>query len=380
MKRKLGFDRARLGRDIIEEDEDSVVFPAVIARELVQPYPEGLAFKPADELEQAAWTAEGRWITTEKHPDTQLLIRREDVNGRIENARFVKDLLEPKTKRPMERGIRADLRFFKRTVPPVLLDALRSGTRRDVSIGFLYDEDRTPGEWHGQRYDFVQRNLFIDHVAAAVPVGRCPSPFCGIGIDEIGKEVNDMKRNIGLDPFADYETFEDCVADNQDKDDPEAYCAEIQRQAEGTDDADVERAKALFTLSDEEWAALSDEERQAYITQLPPNPGSDCRICDAIDRLGKKLVSVRLAKRFGLDEVLAAIENPAAPVDVVDGVCGDCEYWADQICVVTGEPYPADHGCHIDHFKAEEQPPDPEPVTSTLDQVARAHRLLNLLA
>jgi hypothetical protein len=34
-------------------------------------------------------------------------------------------------------------------------------------------------------------------------------------------------------PFADYENFDACVRDNSDKDDPEAYCAEIKRQVEG---------------------------------------------------------------------------------------------------------------------------------------------------
>lgn len=34
-------------------------------------------------------------------------------------------------------------------------------------------------------------------------------------------------------PFGEYESFEDCVAKNQDKDDPAAYCAVIQRQIEG---------------------------------------------------------------------------------------------------------------------------------------------------
>ena len=37
-------------------------------------------------------------------------------------------------------------------------------------------------------------------------------------------------------PFGPYENFKDCVKQNQDKEDPEAYCAEIQEQVEGSDD------------------------------------------------------------------------------------------------------------------------------------------------
>ncbi len=40
------------------------------------------------------------------------------------------------------------------------------------------------------------------------------------------------KLKLG-EPFADYTSFEDCVAKNPDKDNPEAYCATIKRQVEG---------------------------------------------------------------------------------------------------------------------------------------------------
>lgn len=33
-------------------------------------------------------------------------------------------------------------------------------------------------------------------------------------------------------PFADYTDFDDCVSKNSDKENPEAYCAAIQKQAE----------------------------------------------------------------------------------------------------------------------------------------------------
>ena len=183
--RKMGFDRATLGDRVVEETDDILVMPAVIARELVQEYPEGRAYKPAEELEKAAWTAEGRWVAVMQHPETGLITRRNDVKGRIEGAEFVKDIVDPKTKRPMVRGIRANVKWFKKDIPNQILDDVKSGALRDVSIGFTYEEDRTPGEWEGQAYDFAQRNIFIDHVVAPCPAGRCPSPYCGIGVDSI---------------------------------------------------------------------------------------------------------------------------------------------------------------------------------------------------
>ena len=48
-------------------------------------------------------------------------------------------------------------------------------------------------------------------------------------------------------PFAGYENFADCVAKNQDKEDPEGYCAAIQRQVEG--DGKTEEASQQLTIA-----------------------------------------------------------------------------------------------------------------------------------
>jgi len=52
-----------------------------------------------------------------------------------------------------------------------------------------------------------------------------------IEIPVIDKPVQE-KLKLG-EPFADYDSFADCVAKNQEKDDPEAYCASIKQQVEG---------------------------------------------------------------------------------------------------------------------------------------------------
>ena len=42
-----------------------------------------------------------------------------------------------------------------------------------------------------------------------------------------------LKKDIELKPFADYRNFQDCVNKNQDKRNPESYCAKIMRMVEG---------------------------------------------------------------------------------------------------------------------------------------------------
>lgn len=40
-----------------------------------------------------------------------------------------------------------------------------SGKTRQLSLGYRLDLDETPGEWNGQPYDAVQRNIRINHLA-----------------------------------------------------------------------------------------------------------------------------------------------------------------------------------------------------------------------
>ncbi|UCS15214.1 DUF2213 domain-containing protein [Hafnia paralvei] len=40
-----------------------------------------------------------------------------------------------------------------------------SGKTKQLSLGYRLDLDETPGEWNGQRYDAVQRNIRINHLA-----------------------------------------------------------------------------------------------------------------------------------------------------------------------------------------------------------------------
>ncbi len=189
--KKIGIFCAEIDATKVIEDSDGfLVMPAIIAREGVYRYPEGKAYKPAHELRDAVWTADGAWIVAHKHPDTMLVMNRDDIKGQVENPEFSEHI----------NGIRADLRFFKKMNSPQFLADIKTGKRKDVSIGFIYDYDPTPGDFNGERYNFVQRKFLIDHVAAGVPLGRCTSPFCGIAVDAVAQNAElDRACKIALD-------------------------------------------------------------------------------------------------------------------------------------------------------------------------------------
>lgn len=44
-------------------------------------------------------------------------------------------------------------------------DAMKDCGLKELSLGYSLDLDETPGEWHGQRYDAIQRNIRINHLA-----------------------------------------------------------------------------------------------------------------------------------------------------------------------------------------------------------------------
>lgn len=52
--------------------------------------------------------------------------------------------------------------------------------------------------------------------------------------------------------FAEYEDMDDCISDNQDKDDPGAYCAEIHHEATGEWPAEKQMTEKVFVASEQE--------------------------------------------------------------------------------------------------------------------------------
>ena len=197
---ELDVNKITAGTDAVH-GKTTTFHDVVIASEMVQPYNDGMALKDRDELEAYTPYVEGGWITLGSHPDTSIISDRTQVHGRTHNVRFTKSLND-ETKRPKRAGVVVDMTIFDEKAPPDLLEGMKNGIKRDVSIGFFFHKDETPGEFKGVAFDYVQRNMFHNHVAAAIDEGRCPSPFCGLGADEIREMIGD--------PFSGFANFAEC--------------------------------------------------------------------------------------------------------------------------------------------------------------------------
>ena len=220
--KKIGYDNMKFDAlQIVEDSKCCLKVNAVITKEGVYQYPDGRAFKCRTELLSATHTARNAKLTILNHPESLVIMSQGQIHGVIEKPFFDRN------------RIRAQLNFDKSVCPKDFVDNVRAGTAsKDVSIGFYYSPDMTPGLWVDEQgvkhpYDYIMRDIVIDHVAVGVLKGRCSYPDCGIGVDA-------MMQKIALDPFGEYKDFADCVAKNKDKSDPEAYCATIKRKVEGS--------------------------------------------------------------------------------------------------------------------------------------------------
>jgi len=165
------------GKFEFREDDETLTVPAVITKEDVYDYDGMLVYEPAEEIEQAAFTAQNAWIV-ENHPVEVILTKAEDIKGTVAKAVFEED------------RIKADLTFFKDRCSPQYLSDIKKGRVKSVSIGFFWEPEPRKGEFNGKHYDYVMRGIFIDHVAVGSWTGRCSYPLCGIGINGKLKGAN----------------------------------------------------------------------------------------------------------------------------------------------------------------------------------------------
>ena len=80
-----------------------------------------------------------------------------------------------------------------------LIDSIKSGEKKEVSIGFKCDIDNVEGEFNGERYDSVQRNIRINHLAH-VQKGRAGETV-RIWLDNsenIGVQINEGENSMNV--------------------------------------------------------------------------------------------------------------------------------------------------------------------------------------
>jgi hypothetical protein len=125
----------------------------------------------------------------------------------------------------------------------------------------------TVGEFQGQHYDYVQRNICIDHLAAPIEKGRCPSPYCGINVDSAEEQpfVEVRDADLGINYHFD---------------------------------------KTKYT----------DEQAKTWLSKLQAK--EDCPVCKKIGELGLTEASNRFVKAYGAADVLLVLQDAKSPEEL----------------------------------------------------------------
>jgi len=168
---RVEFDSSRQ----IRETETELIVPTIFTRESILPFGDGRGYRPAAELEAAAWTLEGAWIVAYAHIDTVFVTNPADIRGQAKDVRFDSKI----------NGIVGDSHYFKAVCDQAFLEGVKKGNLKDVSVAYFCEDNFTPGKFGDEPYDFMQQNFMFGHIAAGVPEGRCPSPFCGMAVDSL---------------------------------------------------------------------------------------------------------------------------------------------------------------------------------------------------
>lgn len=139
------------------------------------------------ELEAAAETFEGKPLLVGHKPQTAEDHSHEMTVGAVRNVKWAAPYLQ------------AELDIWAGDA----IQDIQSGAQRELSSAYRYDADMTPGEYEGERYDGVMRNLRGNHVAL-VETGRAgPDVIVGDSKLKPSKQEPRMpKATVSLSPKA----------------------------------------------------------------------------------------------------------------------------------------------------------------------------------
>ena len=137
--------------------------------------------------------------------------------------------------------------------------AIETGRYTQLSAGYRYDPDFTPGEFEGIAYDFVMRNIRFNHVAA-VEKGRAGSDVVISDSDPDHKPSDDTQGAGAPDPIADENNAPESLID---KEKQTMTLEEIIAAAKTLSREDFNKVKIAFDSDPDKKAEDNDADKKA---------------------------------------------------------------------------------------------------------------------
>lgn len=193
------------------------------------------------------------------------------------------------------------------------IKSAETGKRRQLSLGYRLDLDETPGEWNGQPYDAVQRNIRINHLALVTKARAGDVATLNLdGDEEItsddeNKPEGNKMQKIRLDSGLEYEAAPEVVvayqALKQDaaetKTKLETATSEITKLQAQVDTLQADAAEFDEKLNAAKNQAIEDAKNRAELEVKAQKHGIKC---DGLDDMGvKKAVIKKLKPGLNLD-------------------------------------------------------------------------------
>jgi len=190
----------------------------------------------------------------------------------------------------------------------------KNGGARQLSLGYRLDLDETPGEWNGQPYDAVQRNIRVNHLAIVTKARAGDMATLNLdGDEEItmdddnnptkGKTMQKLRLDSGLEYEAAPEVVVAYQALKQDAEDKAQELAAVKTQVTTlTAERDTLKADAAdFESKLEQARADAKEEIKARASLEAIAAKHDVK-CDGLDDLEvRKAVLGKLKPGLNLD-------------------------------------------------------------------------------
>jgi hypothetical protein len=186
---KIGNKKPVEGIDYVESEDTFVIFNVPILAEMVQEYDDGFALKSSEDILKVS--VDGVPLTQVAHAPSHPPAHLSDLPTQRKKdytVGYMSEISKPKLDASSKKRY-ADFVIYKTKKTRKIIDAYKDGVMIDTSIGFKFDPDFTPGDLAGQHYDYIQRNIRLDHNAilmsanGTIGCGRMPTPIGGIGAD-----------------------------------------------------------------------------------------------------------------------------------------------------------------------------------------------------
>ena len=192
------------GFDFEETDNKFIIFSVPILAEMVQDYNDGMVLKDATEIKKVVVQNIPLTMVDESPSHPEFLTGAEPSYVADVQVGFMTEPTRLKSTADVAHKRYADFIIDNNDKTKVLIDDYKNGGFIDTSIGFKCKDDKTPGTFKGKKYDYIQRDIVLDHNAILIDAqgrkatGRMPSPIGGIGADSNNKKIpgDNMSEDI----------------------------------------------------------------------------------------------------------------------------------------------------------------------------------------